>query len=76
MLAQARSTEWVPTMHGGISATAVGPGAARPTHGRLDVSEPAHPDLMTLTRDMPISCRDNTFPEFIDHIVVDRRVVP
>jgi hypothetical protein len=25
---------------------------------------------------MPVSCRDNTFTEFIDHIVVDRRVVP
>jgi endonuclease/exonuclease/phosphatase family metal-dependent hydrolase len=25
---------------------------------------------------MPISCRDNTFTEFIDHIVVDRRVLP
>jgi hypothetical protein len=25
---------------------------------------------------MPISCRDNRFPEFIDHIVVDRRCCP
>jgi hypothetical protein len=25
---------------------------------------------------MPISCRDNAFPECIDHIVVDRRVLP
>jgi endonuclease/exonuclease/phosphatase family metal-dependent hydrolase len=33
-------------------------------------------DLTALTQDMPISCRDNTFTEFIDHIVVDRRVRP
>ena len=25
---------------------------------------------------MPISCGDNTFREYIDHLVVDRRVVP
>jgi hypothetical protein len=25
---------------------------------------------------MPVSCRDNTFTEFIDHVVVDRRVLP
>ncbi len=29
-----------------------------------------------MTQDMPISCRHNKFPEFIDHIVVDRRVLP
>jgi len=42
----------------------------------LDDGEPANADLMTLTQDMPMSCRDNMFTEFIDHIVVDRRVVP
>jgi endonuclease/exonuclease/phosphatase family metal-dependent hydrolase len=42
----------------------------------LDDGEPANADLTTVTQDMPISCRDNTFPEFIDHIVGDRRVVP
>jgi len=42
----------------------------------LDDGEPATADLTTLTQDMPVSCRDNQFPEFIDHIVVDRRVLP
>jgi endonuclease/exonuclease/phosphatase family metal-dependent hydrolase len=42
----------------------------------LDDGEPANADLTALTQDMPISCRDNTFPEFIDHLVVDRRVMP
>jgi hypothetical protein len=28
-----------------------------------------------VTQDTPISCRDNKFTEFIDHIVVDRRMV-
>jgi endonuclease/exonuclease/phosphatase family metal-dependent hydrolase len=39
----------------------------------LDDGEPAHADLLTVTQEMPVSCRDNTFPEFIDHIVADRR---
>jgi endonuclease/exonuclease/phosphatase family metal-dependent hydrolase len=42
----------------------------------LDDGEPANADLTTVTQDMPISCRDNPFPDFIDHIVVDWRVVP
>jgi endonuclease/exonuclease/phosphatase family metal-dependent hydrolase len=42
----------------------------------LDDGEPANADLSALTQEMPISCRDNKFPEFIDHIVVDRRVLP
>jgi endonuclease/exonuclease/phosphatase family metal-dependent hydrolase len=42
----------------------------------LDDGEPANADLTALTQDMPISCRDNAFTEFIDHIVVDRRVLP
>jgi exonuclease III len=27
-------------------------------------------------QDTPVSCRDNTCTEFIDHIVVDPRVLP
>jgi endonuclease/exonuclease/phosphatase family metal-dependent hydrolase len=42
----------------------------------LDDGEPANADLTALTQDMPLSCRDNAFPEFIDHLVVDRRVLP
>jgi endonuclease/exonuclease/phosphatase family metal-dependent hydrolase len=42
----------------------------------LDDGEPSNADLTALTQDMPVSCRDNTFTEFIDHIVVDRRVLP
>jgi endonuclease/exonuclease/phosphatase family metal-dependent hydrolase len=42
----------------------------------LDDGDPTNADLTTVTQDMPISCRDNKYPEFIDHIVVDRRVVP
>jgi endonuclease/exonuclease/phosphatase family metal-dependent hydrolase len=42
----------------------------------LDDGEPANADLTALTQDMPVSCRDNTFTEFIDHLVVDRRVLP
>jgi hypothetical protein len=42
----------------------------------LDDGEPANADLTALTQDMPISCRDNAYTEFIDHIVVDRRVLP
>jgi endonuclease/exonuclease/phosphatase family metal-dependent hydrolase len=42
----------------------------------LDDGDPPNADLTALGQDMPVSCRDNTFPEFIDHIVVDRRVLP
>jgi endonuclease/exonuclease/phosphatase family metal-dependent hydrolase len=42
----------------------------------LDDGEPTNADLTTVTQDMPISCRDNIFPECIDHLVVDRRVLP
>ena len=42
----------------------------------LDDGEPANADLTTLTQEMPVSCRDNTFTKFIDHLVVDRRVLP
>lgn len=39
----------------------------------LDDSMPANADLSVVTENMPISCRDNGFTEFIDHIVFDRR---
>ena len=42
----------------------------------LDGGETANADLTTLTQEMPVSCRDNTFTEFIDHLVVDPRVLP
>lgn len=42
----------------------------------VDDGEPAHADLTTLTRDLPIGCRDNAFPECIDHIVVGPQALP
>jgi endonuclease/exonuclease/phosphatase family metal-dependent hydrolase len=42
----------------------------------LDDSDPANADLTALTQEMPVSCRDNQFTEFIDHIVVEPRVLP
>ena len=42
----------------------------------LDDGQPENADLSAVTKDMPISCRDNTFTTFIDHIVVDKRVRP
>ena len=39
----------------------------------LDDSQPANADLLAVTENMPISCRDNEFTAFIDHIVVDKR---
>jgi endonuclease/exonuclease/phosphatase family metal-dependent hydrolase len=42
----------------------------------IDDGEPANVDLTALGQDMPVSCRDNKFTEFIDQIVVDRRVLP
>ncbi len=41
----------------------------------LDDSEPAHADLTSVTENMPISCRDNRFTTFIDHIVFDKRSI-
>jgi endonuclease/exonuclease/phosphatase family metal-dependent hydrolase len=38
--------------------------------------DPADADLTALTQEMPVSCRDNQFTEFIDHIVVEPRVLP
>ena len=42
----------------------------------LDDGAPANADFRALTQDMPVSCLDSTFTEFIDHIVVYRRVLP
>jgi endonuclease/exonuclease/phosphatase family metal-dependent hydrolase len=42
----------------------------------LDDGQPANADLTALTQEMPVSCRENTFTEFIGHIVVDRRMLP
>jgi endonuclease/exonuclease/phosphatase family metal-dependent hydrolase len=39
----------------------------------LDDAQPVNADLTAVTQHMPISCRDNEFTEFIDHIVFDRR---
>lgn len=39
----------------------------------IDDGVPANADLLAVTEDMPISCRDNNYSEFIDHIVVDKR---
>jgi endonuclease/exonuclease/phosphatase family metal-dependent hydrolase len=80
----------VPVLEGWINAAAQGPTPfivlgdfnrrfTQPgdrVWAELDDGEPANADLTTVTQDMPVSCRDNTFPEFIDHIVIDRRVVP
>jgi hypothetical protein len=44
-----------------------------PVWAELGDGDPPNADLTTVTTDMPVSCRDNTFTEFIDHIVLDRR---
>lgn len=41
----------------------------------LDDGNPANADLTAATEEKPISCRDNEFTEFIDHIVFDKRSV-
>ncbi len=41
----------------------------------LDDQNPPNADLTTITDNMPISCRDNEFTEFIDHIVFDARSI-
>lgn len=41
----------------------------------LDDAEPANADLTSVTANMPISCRDNEFTTFIDHIVFDLRAI-
>jgi hypothetical protein len=42
----------------------------------LDDGEPPNADLTATTQDMAVSCWDHTFTEFIDHLAVDRRVLP
>ena len=39
----------------------------------LDDSDPPDADLNSVTKDMPISCRDNKYTTFIDHIVFGKR---
>lgn len=39
----------------------------------IDDGVPPNADLETVTEDMPISCRDNRYTEFIDHVVVGKR---
>lgn len=41
----------------------------------LDDGVPANADLTSITNNMPISCRDNEYTSFIDHIVFDARAV-
>lgn len=41
----------------------------------LDDSQPPNSDLTTVTNEMPISCRDNDFVRFIDHLVLDKRAI-
>jgi endonuclease/exonuclease/phosphatase family metal-dependent hydrolase len=80
----------VPVLEGWIDAAARGPRSfivlgdfnrrfTQPNDrvwANLEDGEPANADLTTLTQDMPASCRDHTFTEFIDHLVVDRPVLP
>lgn len=39
----------------------------------LDDGQPPNADLLAVTENMPISCRDNDRTAFIDHIVADKR---
>ncbi len=39
----------------------------------LDDSEPLNADLTTVTKGKKTNCRDNKYPQFIDHIVFDKR---
>jgi endonuclease/exonuclease/phosphatase family metal-dependent hydrolase len=41
----------------------------------IDDAIPPNADLTAITQDMPISCRDNAFDQFIDHIVFDARAI-
>lgn len=41
----------------------------------IDDGDPPNSDLTTVTFGMPITCRDNRYTEFIDHIVLDKRAV-
>jgi endonuclease/exonuclease/phosphatase family metal-dependent hydrolase len=41
----------------------------------LDDSDPLGLDLTAVTDEMPISCRDNDYRRFIDHLVLDQRAL-
>ena len=41
----------------------------------LDDGQPANLDLTAVTDEMPISCRDNDYARFIDHLVLDQRAI-
>jgi endonuclease/exonuclease/phosphatase family metal-dependent hydrolase len=41
----------------------------------IDDGKPENADLTTVTEGMPVSCRDNTFTSFVDHIVFDKRSI-
>jgi endonuclease/exonuclease/phosphatase family metal-dependent hydrolase len=45
-----------------------------PIWAELDDGVPANADLLNVTTDRPLSCRDNSFTQFIDHILLDLRV--
>ena len=41
----------------------------------IDDGQPPNADLTAITENMPISCRDNEFTEFIDHVVFGKGAV-
>lgn len=41
----------------------------------IDDGEPIHADLTTVTFGKNVNCRDNRYPDFIDHIVLDNRAI-
>jgi endonuclease/exonuclease/phosphatase family metal-dependent hydrolase len=79
----------VPVLEGWIDAAAAGPNPfvilgdfnrrvnqpGDSVWSELDDSQPANADLTAITAEMPISCHDNQFKEFIDHIVFDKRSI-
>ena len=80
MLQEPKLEEWIDTMAAGPQPFIVlgdfnrrlnVPGDIIWTN--LDDGQPANADLLAATENMPISCRNNEFTEFIDHIVFDRR---
>jgi len=43
--------------------------------GQIDTKQPPDADLTSITAEMPVSCRDNKFTEFIDHMLFDKRAI-
>lgn len=41
----------------------------------IDDAQPPNADLTSITENMPISCRDNQYTEFIDHIVFGKQAI-